>query len=255
MRSIWSGYLMFGTILIPVRSYAASQNLHVGFHMVHKTDCGRVRYKKVCEKDGEELKPEDIAKAYFIAGECLQFSEEEIEALKPLDNKIMTIEGFCHPEEIPLVAMGRPYYLGTGKMKKGGLGGESFHLLKRVMDASGKVAVIRWISHTNEYLGMLQSHQKGFLLKQLLYHEQVRSIDQIEVVESEVDEELLEMGIKAVDKMSFDFKWDEYSETYNKEVRKLIEKKALGEEIEEVKVKLPETRSLEAELEKMLGEV
>lgn len=59
MRSIWSGYLSFGSIFIPVRSYAASGNLHVSFHLVHKTDCGRVRYKKVCEKDGEELKPND----------------------------------------------------------------------------------------------------------------------------------------------------------------------------------------------------
>lgn len=255
MRSIWSGYLMFGTILIPVRSYAASGSLHVGFHLVHKTDCGRVRYKRVCEKDGEELNPKNISKAYFIAGECLQFSDKEIEALKPLDNKIMTIEGFCNFEEIPTVAMSRPYYLGTGKLKKGSLGGESFHLLKEVMEKSKKVAVIRWVSHTNEYLGMLQSYKKGFLLKQLLYEEQVRPIDEIEVVTSDVDQELLEMGLKAVEKASFDFDWSKYTETYTKEVRKLIEKKALGEEIEEAEAKLAETRSLEAELKKMLGEI
>ena len=255
MRSIWSGYLMFGTILIPVRSYAASGNLHVGFHMVHKTDCGRVHYKKVCEKDGEELKKEDIVKAYFVGGECLKFTDDEIESLKPLDNKIMTIQGFCKYEEIPAVAMSRPYYLGTGKMEKGSLGGESFHLLKEVMEKSGKVAVIRWVSHTNEYLCMLQPHEKGFLLKQLLYEEQVRSIDQIEVADSEVDPELLEMGLRAVEKMSFDFDWGKYTETYTKEVRKLIEKKALGEQVEETPLKLPETRSLEAELERMIGEI
>jgi DNA end-binding protein Ku len=221
---------------------------------VHKTDCGRVHYKKVCEKDGEELKKEDIVKAYFVGGECLKFTDDEIESLKPLDSKIMTIQGFCKYEEIPAVAMSRPYYLGTGKMEKGSLGGESFHLLKKVMEKSGKVAVVRWVSHTNEYLCMLQSHEKGFLLKQLLYEEQVRSIDQIEVVDSEVDPELLEMGLQAVEKMSFDFDWSQYTETYTKEVRKLIEKKALGEQIEEITVKLPETRSLEAELERMLGE-
>jgi DNA end-binding protein Ku len=255
MRSIWSGYLSFGTILIPVRSYAASENLHVGFHLVHKTDCGRVRYKKVCEKDGEELKREDIVKAYFIAEECLKFTEEEIESLKPLDNKIMEIQGFCKFKEIPTVAMSRPYYLGTGKMQKGGLGGESFQLLKRTMEKSGKVAVIKWISRTNEYLGILQSYEKGFLLKQLLYKEQVREMDQIEVAKGEVDQELLEMGLLAVEKMSFDFNWSQYTETYTQEVRKLIEKKALGEEIEVTEVKLAETRSLEAELVKMLGEI
>ena len=75
------------------------------------------------------------------------------------------------------------------------------------------------------------------------------------MAEGEVDQELLEMGLLAVEKMSFDFKWSQYTETYTLEVRKLIEKKALGEEIEVSEVKLAETKSLEAELEKMLGEV
>jgi len=255
MRSIWSGYLSFGSIFIPVRSYAASQNLHVGFHLVHKDDCGRVRYKKVCEKDGEELKKENIVKAYFIAGECLKFTDDEIESLKPLDNKIMEIQGFCRFEEIPTLAMSRPYYLGTGKLQKGGLGGESFQLLKKSMEKSNKVAIVKWVSRTNEYLGMLISYKKGFLLKQLIYEEQIRSVDQIEVAEGEVDHQLLEMGLRAVEKMRFNFDWSEYTETYTQEIRKLIEKKALGEEIEVNEVKLAETRSLEAELEKMLGEV
>lgn len=255
MRSIWSGYLSFGSILIPVRSYAASHNLHVGFHLVHKDDCGRVRYKKVCEVDGEELERDKIVKAYFIAGECLKFTDEEIESLKPLDNKIMEIQGFCNFEEIPTLAMSRSYYLGTGKLQKGGLGGESFQLLKKSMEKSDKVAVVKWVSRTNEYLGMLKSYKKGFLLKQLLYKEQVRSMDDIEVAEEEVDHQLLEMGLLAVEKMSYDFNWSEYTETYTQEVRKLIERKALGEEIEVTDIKLAETKSLEAELEKMLGEI
>jgi DNA end-binding protein Ku len=167
----------------------------------------------------------------------------------------MEIQGFCKFEELPTVAMSRPYYLGTGKMQKGGLGGESFQLLKKAMEKSGKVAVIKWISRTNEYLGMLQSYEKGFLLKQLLYEEQVRSMDQIEVAEGEVDQKLLEMGLLAVEKLSFNFNWSQYMETYTQEVRKLIEKKALGEEIEVTEINLAETRSLEAELAKMLGEV
>jgi DNA end-binding protein Ku len=123
------------------------------------------------------------------------------------------------------------------------------------MEKSDKVAIVKWVSRTNEYLGMLKSYKKGFLLKQILYEEQVRSMDQIEIAEGEVDQQLLEMGLLAVEKMSFKFNWRKYTETYTQEVRKLIEKKALGEEIEVTEIKLAETRSLEAELEKMLGEV
>ena len=251
MRSIWSGYLSFGTILVPVRSYAASGNLHISFHQVHKEDCGRVRYKKVCEKDGEELKPEDITKAYMVGGECLQFTDEELNALKPFSTKIMNIQGFCKLDEIPLQALSKPYYLGTDAPTKGGAG-KSFLLLKEAMERSKKIAIVKWVSRTNEYIGMLMPHGKGLLLKQLLYHEQVRSIDEVEVLESSVTDKLVDKGVQAIDKMTFSFKWEDYTETYTKEVKELIEKRFLGEDIEVEEFNLPETRSIEAELEKML---
>jgi DNA end-binding protein Ku len=253
MRSIWSGYLSFGTILIPVRSYAASANLHVSFHQVHKTDCGRVRYKKVCEKDGEELKPDDIIKAYIIGGECLKFTDEELDALKPFSTKIMEILGFCTKEEIPVEALNKSYYIGTDSPKKGGAG-KSFLLLKEAMLKSSKVAVVKWVSRTNEYIGMIQPHGNGLLLKQLLYHEQVRPMDEVEILESEVDDQLVNKGVQAVEKMTFNFDWTKYTETYTQEVKELVEKKFLGEEMEVTEFKLPETRSIEAELEKMLEE-
>jgi DNA end-binding protein Ku len=237
--------------MIPVRSYAASSNLHVSFHQVHKTDCGRVRYKKVCEKDGEELKPDDIIKAYIVGGECLKFTDEELDILKPFATKIMEILGFCNLEEIPLEAMNKPYYLGTDSPKKGGAG-KSFLLLKEAMIKSRKIAVVKWVSRTNEYIGMLQPHGKGLLLKQLLYHEQVRPMDEVEILDAEVDTELVDKGVQAVDKMTLKFEWPKYKETYTQEVKELIEKKFLGEELEVAEFKVPETRSIESELEKML---
>lgn len=252
MRSIWSGHILFGTIFIPVRLYAASGNLHVSFHQVHKEDCGRVRYKKVCEKDGKELKREEIGKAYIIAGECLQFTDEEIEALKPAATRTMEIEGFCDFGEVPVVALSRSYYLGTESPTRGGVG-QSFQLLKKAMEKRGKVALVKWVARTNEYLGIIQPHHDGFLLKQLLYHEQVRSADEMEVIEAEVNSDLVDKGAKVVDNMAFHFNWEEYYETYTKEVTELIEKKALGEPVEIPEYKPAEVKSLEAELEKMLA--
>ena len=252
MRSIWTGHIIFGTIFIPVRLYAASSKLHVSFHQVHKTDCGRVRYKKVCEKDGKELTRDEIGKAYIIAGKCIQFTDEEIMTLQPAATRTMEIEGFCDLEEIPLVSLGRPYYIGTESPSRGGVG-QSFELLKKAMENRNKIAVIKWVARSNEYLGVLIPQPDGFLLKQLLYPEQVRSTNEMEIIPAEVSDELIDKGAKVIDKMNFQFNWEEYYETYTKQLKELIEKKALGEPIEIPEYKPPEVRSLEAELEKMLA--
>jgi DNA end-binding protein Ku len=251
MRSIWSGHIAFGTLLIPVRSYAASEDLHVHFHQVHKTDCGRVRYKKVCEKDGKELKADEIEKAVFIGGECIRFTNQEIENLMPARSRTMEILGFCDWEEIPVVALGKPYYIGTESPQKGGVG-ESFLLLKEAMEKSGKVAVVKWLLRNTEHLAMLEPFEKGFLLKLVLYFEQIRSPEEMEVIEAEIEQDLVDKALKIVDMMTFDFDWTEYSEEYTQRVRELLEKRALGEEVEILEMKTPEERSIEAELEKML---
>ena len=63
---------------------------------------------------------------------------------------------------------------------------------------------------------------------------------------------LIDKGIKVLEKMTFNFDWTEYTETYTQEIQELIERKALGEEVEIPEFKPPEIKSLEAELEKML---
>ena len=67
--------------------------------------------------------------------------------------------------------------------------------------------------------------------------------------------DLVDKGVKVIEKMTFDFNWADYQEEYTAEVKKLIERKALGEELEVEEIKAPETRSIESELEKMLDSV
>jgi DNA end-binding protein Ku len=205
----------------------------------------------VCEKDGKELKSDEIAKAIDIAGECIQFTDDEIKNLHPFSTRTMEILGFCNFEEIPLISLGKSYYIGTENPKKGG-SGQSFHLLKEVMDKMDNVAVVKWVQRNNEYIGVLKIHEGGFLLKQLLYFEQFRSAEEVEIIKSEVDGELVDKALQVAENMKLDFDWTEYSENYNQQLRELIEKKAAGEEIIP-EIKPPETRSLQKELDKMLA--
>jgi DNA end-binding protein Ku len=164
----------------------------------------------------------------------------------------MEIQGFCNYDDIPVIALNRSYYLGTQSPARGGVG-QSFQLLREVMVKRDKVAVVKWVARSNEYIGVLQPYHDGFLIKQLLYHEQVRSPDEMGIIEAQVKDDLVDKGAKIVDSMSFQFNWEEYTETYTQQVKELIEKKALGEPIEIPEFKPPEVKSLEAELEKMLA--
>ncbi|HEY4990780.1 MAG TPA: Ku protein, partial [Nakamurella sp.] len=53
MRSIWKGSVAFGLVNVPVKVYSATEERDIRFHQVHGADGGRIRYKRVCELDGQ----------------------------------------------------------------------------------------------------------------------------------------------------------------------------------------------------------
>src|SRR5437763_6458500 len=82
MRSIWKGAISFGLVSIPVKLYSATEEKNVAFHQVHRDDGGRIRYKRVCAIDGEEVTYGDIAKGYELpSGETVILTAEDFEGL------------------------------------------------------------------------------------------------------------------------------------------------------------------------------
>ncbi len=82
MRSIWKGAISFGLVTIPVKLYSATEERDVSFHQVHREDGGRIRYKRVCTIDGEEVSYGDIAKGYDLGGgEMVVLTDEDLAGL------------------------------------------------------------------------------------------------------------------------------------------------------------------------------
>ena len=54
-RSMWKGAISFGLVTIPVAVYPATEEKSLKFNQLHDADMGRIRYKRVCSVDGEEV--------------------------------------------------------------------------------------------------------------------------------------------------------------------------------------------------------
>src|SRR5207249_10974681 len=65
-RAMWKGAISFGLVTIPVAVYPATEEKTLRFNQLHDEDGGRIRYKRVCEKDGEEVTFEHIVKGYEV---------------------------------------------------------------------------------------------------------------------------------------------------------------------------------------------
>ena len=84
MRSMWKGTIGYGMAAIPVKAYTATEEHDIELHQMHATDGGRIRQKRVCEVDGEEVPFPEIARGY---DEWLGCADVNLGEVHPVDDE------------------------------------------------------------------------------------------------------------------------------------------------------------------------
>src|SRR3989337_1643015 len=114
-RSIWTGAISFGLVTVPVKMYSAVSRKSVRFHQLNKETGVRIQQKRVDPTSGDEVRYEDIVKAYELAPDHdVVIEPGELEALDPKKTKSIEIEDFVALDEIDPIYFDHPYYLAPG---------------------------------------------------------------------------------------------------------------------------------------------
>ncbi|MFE4309413.1 Ku protein [Streptomyces sp. NPDC056891] len=172
MRSIWNGAISFGLVSIPIKLVNATESRSVSFRQIHIEDGGRVRYKKVCELDGEEVAQAEIGKAYEDAdGTMIPITEEDLAALPLPTAKTIEIVAFVPAGDIDPLQMDAAYYLSANGVPAA----KPYTLLREALKRSEKVAVAKYALRGRERLGMLRVVDDVIAMHGLLWPDEIRA--------------------------------------------------------------------------------
>ncbi|MBL1067351.1 Ku protein [Streptomyces sp. 7-21] len=192
MRTVWKGSISFGLVHIPVGVVSATESHSVSFRQVHTRDQGRIRYRKVCELDGEEVPPEEIGKAYQTAdGSLVQLTDEDLAALPLPTARTVDILGFVPLGSIDPYQLDRSYYLtpDPGAVKP-------YALLREALRRAERAAVAKLAMRGRETLAMVRALGDGedvLGMHTLLWPDEVRPAtglvpaEQVTIREAELD--------------------------------------------------------------------
>ncbi len=113
MKTMWRGAISFGLVSIPVRVYTATEEKTLRFNQLHEKDHGRIKYKRVCAKDGEEVPFDEIVKGYeYEKDRYVILTDEELESVPVESTRTIDIAQFVEREEIDPIYYKKTYYLG-----------------------------------------------------------------------------------------------------------------------------------------------
>ena len=89
MKAIWNGAIGFGLVNIPVKIYSATETTKLDLDMLDKSDFSNIRFKRVNENTGKEVKWENIVKGFLIDDKYIVLDEEDYAAASPEKTKIL----------------------------------------------------------------------------------------------------------------------------------------------------------------------
>lgn len=230
-RAIWSGAISFGLVNVPVKLYSATSPKTVRFNQLHAADGGRLKQKRVCAIDGEEVPYEEIVKGFEVAPDrYVIVTQDELDALDPRATKTIDVEEFVDLAEIDPVYYDSAYHVApaTG-------GAKAYRLLLSAMEEAGKVAICRFVLRSRQQLCALRPADGVMTLSTMLYGDEVNSPQRLDELEAlgdvEANEREVAMARQLIDSLSAPFEPDRFRDTYRERVLELIERKAAGEEV------------------------
>ncbi len=228
MRSIWKGAISFGLVTIPVKLYSATEEKNVSFHQVHREDGGRIRYKRVCSVDGEEVSYGDIAKGYELSsGETVILTDEDFADLPLSSSRTIDVLQFVPLEDVDPIYFAKSYYLEPEKT-----GTKPYVLLRDALEQSDKVAVVKVALRQREQLATLRVRDGVFVLETMLWPDEIRAPEFGFLDEDiEVRPQELTMAGSLIDSLTADFDPSQYTDSYREALESVIAAKVEGQEV------------------------
>ncbi|MFD7286617.1 Ku protein [Streptomyces sp. NPDC059863] len=225
MRSIWNGAISFGLVSIPIKLVNATENHSISFRQIHKADGGRIRYRKVCELDGEEVSTPEIGKAYEDAdGSMIPITDDDLAALPLPTAKTIEIVAFVPADSIDPLQMDAAYYLSAGGVPAA----KPYTLLREALKRSKKVAVAKFALRGRERLGMLRVVGDVIAMHGLLWPDEIRVPEGVapetDVTVREAELDLADALMDTLGSVDLDSLHDDYREA----VEEMIAAKAEG---------------------------
>jgi DNA end-binding protein Ku len=241
VRAIWKGAVSFGLVSIPVKLYTATEEKDVSFHQVHRDDGGRIRYKRVCQIDGEEVQYSDIAKGYELpSGETVVLTDDDLADLPLATSRVVDVLAFVPLDQVDPIYFAKTYFLEPDKTAT-----KPYVLFRDALEKADSVALVKVAIRTRETLGTLRVRDGVIMLETMIWPDEVRAADFAFLDEDiKVRSQELAMAESLIESMSGDFDPEQYKDDYREALQEVIEAKIEGREVVEQPVEEEETGSV-----------
>ncbi len=232
-RAVWSGVISFGLVNVPVGMFAATKEHEPTFHQFAAGTTDRIRYRRVNERTGEEVKLADISKGVDLGGgSYVMVTDDELAAAAPGRSRALEISSFADLDQIDPVYFDKTYYLApaTAEARK------TYSLLRDAMSDANRAGIASFVMHGKQHLAAIRASGDVLVLETLFFADEVRDPKSLDNLPDRIDFNKGELAMADYLIKSMDEPWnpEAYRDTYIERVNELIEAKRQGNEVRQL---------------------
>ena len=249
-RSVWNGSISFGLVNIPVKLFTVSDSSNeYSFNQLDEKG-HKIQYKRWCAIEEKEIPYEEIKKGYKIAkDEYIILEKEDLDKIKAETTKSIDIKEFIDIKDFDTIFIEKSYYVSpfvdktVGKRKNKqkesivSASTRAYKLFVNSLKETDKIAIGKVVLKDREHLVAIRPYQRGLIMHQLMYQEEITPLDEIEgmpgsessVSSVPINEKELELGRMLIGNLSnSQFDATQYSDEYTKQMEKMVTAKSKG---------------------------
>jgi DNA end-binding protein Ku len=229
---MWKGVVSFGMVSIPIRLYNATESTaKVSFRQLCPEHNSPISYKRWCAEGDHEVTYSEIKRGYEIGKDrYVIIDDNDLDNLPLPTAHAIDIEEFVPADDIePGLYFDNAYYVEPEE-----LGKKPYQLLRRALEATGRMAIAKIALRDKEHLCALHPNGNSLVMNTLHWPDEIRSTEGLKGLEGEVkiNPKELEMAKALIESLADSFDPSRYKDEYREAVMKVVEAKMQGEVIE-----------------------
>lgn len=222
--------ITFALVNIPIVMSPIIKNNDHSFNQLHEKCKHRINYVKYCPYCKKDLNNDEIIKGYqYEKDEYVFFSKNELDKLKPSNDKEIDIVSFVKMSEVDPMYFEKSYILEpAGK-------GKAYSLFCEALNKSKMVGLAKTVIGSKFYYVILRFYETRVIMTTLYFDEELRVPNS--PLKGSIDAKELNLAIKLIDSLKGKFEPSKYKDDYQDNIRKAIDDKLAGKSVKSSKVK------------------
>jgi DNA end-binding protein Ku len=229
--SVWTGSIGFGLLSIPIRLYPAARSERINLHQLHKKCHTRLRQPLYCPTCNRMVERSEVVKGYeYEKGHYVLIENEELKKITPPSGKVMEIQAFVKGSQIDPIYFESSYLALPEKDNP-----KPYVLLVKALEDSDRVGIAKVTMHQREYTVFIRPRSHGLTIHTMYFVNEIHKVEGYGKITQEIKvrPQEIKLAEQLVESLSEEFKPQQYHDTYQENLKALIEAKREGKTIVE----------------------